>query len=183
MAATKNLANILGGGGDDSAVWVAAKGSTLPTTLADPVSPFESAGWLSEDGISFARSEDRQTFKAHQGGTVVKRKTSSTDDTFKFQCLETNALVLGLLYKGATPTVATGVATIAVANQTANDERAWVIDEFLDDGSQLRYVIPNGSAQLTADVVWKTDEMTVYEFTVGVNGGYTVITDAPGVVA
>ena len=183
MAATKDLGNILGGGGDDSAVRVAAKGSTLPTDVtADPVTPFASVGWLSEDGVSFARSEDRQTFKAHQGGTIVKRKTASTDDTFKFQCLETTALVLGLLYKGATVTVATGVATIPVANQTVTDERAWVIDEKLDDGSTMRYVIPNGSAQLTGDVVWKTDEMTVYEFTVGVNGDYTVITDAPGVV-
>ena len=183
MAATKNLSNILGGGGDDSAVWVAAKGSTLPTTLADPAAPFASAGWLSEDGIAFARSEDRQTFKAHQGGKIVKRKTASTDDTFKFQCLETTALVLGLLYKGAAPTVATGVATITVANQTVNDERAWVLDEKLDDGSTMRYAIPTGSAELTGDVVWKTDEMTVYEFTVGVNGDYFVITDAPGVVA
>jgi hypothetical protein len=183
MPATKDLANILGGGGDDSAVWVAAKGSTLPTTLADPASPFESVGWLSVDGISFARSEDRQTFRAHQGGTIVKRKTTGVDDTFKFQCLETTALTLGLLYKGATPTVATGVATIAVTNQAVADERAWVLDEFLDDGSQLRYVIPVGSAELTAEVAWKTDDMTVYEFTVGVNGDYTVITDAPAVIA
>lgn len=182
MAATKDLANVLGGGGDDSAVWVAAKGSTLPTTLADPASPFESAGWLSEDGISFGRSEDRQVFRGHQGGAIIKRVTAGVDDTFKFQCLETTALTLGLLYKGAAPVVATGVATITVDNQAVPDERAWVLDEFLDDGSQLRYVIPNGSAELTADVAWKTNELTVYEFTVGVNGGYSVITDAPGVV-
>lgn len=183
MVATKDLANILGGGGDDSAVWVAAKGSTLPTTLADPVSPFESVGWLSTDGVSFGRSEDRNVFRGHQGGAIVKRKTASVDDTFKFQCLETTALTLGLLYKGRTPTVATGVATITVTNQAVPDERAWVIDEFLDDGSVMRYVIPVGSAELTAEVAWKTDDMTVYEFTVGVNGDYFVITDAPAVVA
>lgn len=183
MPATKDLANVLGGGGDDSAVWVAPVGSTLPATLADPASPFESVGWLSEDGISFARSEDRQVFRGHQGGVVVKRKTASVDDTFKFQCLETTALTLGLLYKGAVPTVATGVATIQVTNQTASDERAFVLDEFLDDGSQLRYVVPVGSVELTAEVVWRTSEMTVYEFTVGVNGDHTIITDAPGVIA
>jgi hypothetical protein len=61
------------------------------------------------------------------------------------------------------------------------DERAWVIDEVLDDGSTMRYVIPSGTAETTAEVVWKTDEMTVYEFTVGVNGDYTVVTDAPAV--
>jgi hypothetical protein len=184
MPATKDIANILGGGGDDSAVWMAALGSTLPTTLADPASPFESLGWLSEDGISFARAEDRKTFRGHQGGAIVKRKTASVDDTFKFQCLETTAIVYGLLYKGATPTVAGGIATIEVTNQTVQDDRAWVLDEFLDDGSVMRYVVPNGGAELTAEIVWKTDEMTVYEFTVGVNGGdYFVITDAPEIVA
>jgi hypothetical protein len=179
----KDLANILGGGGDASAVWVGPKGTTGPTALEAPAAGFNEVGWLSEDGVSFSRAEDKQVFRAHQGGKIVKRKTSSVDDTFKFQCLETTALTLGLLYKGATPTVATGVATIAVTNQAVADERAWVLDEFLDDGSQLRYVIPVGSAELTAEVAWKTDDMTVYEFTVGVNGDYTVITDAPAVIA
>ena len=178
----KDLANILGGGGDDSAVYVAPKGTTGPTSLAAPGVTYDDAGWLSEDGISFSRSEDRQVFRGHQGGKIVKRRTSSVDDTFKFQCLETTAVTLGLLYKGQEPTVATGVATIHVTGQTVNDERAWVLDEFLDDGSTMRYVIPNGTAETTGDVVWKTDELTVYEFTVGVNGDYFVITDAPGVV-
>lgn len=179
----KSLADVLSYGGTNSGVWVAPKGSTLPTTLAAPTTPLVEVGWLSEDGIEFARSEDRQVFRAHQGGTVVKRKTTSVDDSFKFQCLETTAVTLGLLYKGQTPTVATGVATIAVTNQTATDERAWVIDEVADDGTTMRYAIPVGSAETTASVVYKTDEMTVYEFTVGVNGDYTVITDAAGVIA
>lgn len=183
MPAVKDLTNILGGGGDDSAVWIAPLGSTGPTTLADPAVAFKSAGWLSEDGISFARSEDRLVFRGHQGGAIVKRKTASADDTFKFQCLETTALVLGLVYKGAAPTVATGVATIAVANQTASDDRAFVLDEFLDDGSVMRYVVPQGSAELTAEIAWKHNDLTVYEFTVGVIGDYKIITDAPAVVA
>jgi hypothetical protein len=177
----KDLANILGGGGDASAVWVGPKGTTGPTALEAPAAGFNEVGWLSEDGVSFSRAEDKQVFRAHQGGKIVKRKTSSVDDTFKFQCLETTAITLGLLYKGQTPTVATGVATIHVTNQTINDERAWVLDEHLDDGSTIRYVIPSGTAETTAEVVWKTDEMTVYEFTVGVNGDYTVVTDAPAV--
>lgn len=178
----KDIANILGGGGDDSDVFVAPKGTTLPTDLAAPGVGFEGVGWLSEDGISVGRSEDRKVFRGHQGGKIVKRKTSSTDDTFKFQCLEKTALVLGLMYKGQTPTVTAGVAKITVANQTAQDDRAWVIDEYLDDGSQERWVIPSGSAELTATIDFKTDDMTVYEFTVGVNGDYFHYTDAPGVV-
>lgn len=183
MVAVKDLANILGGGGSNSAVWVAAKGSTLPTTLADPVSPFASVGWLSEDGVSFSRSEDRLVFRGHQGGAIVKRKSAAVDDSFKFQCLETTALTLGLLYKGQAPTVATSIGTIHVTNQTVADERAFVLDEYLDNGSIMRYVVPNGAAELTAEVAWKLNELTVFEFTVGVNGDYTVITNAPAVIA
>jgi hypothetical protein len=178
----KVLANIIGYGGDASGVWVAPKGTTGPTGLTAPAAGFKEVGWLSEDGVSISRDEDRQTFRAHQGGKIVKRKTASVDDTIKFQCLETNAVVLGLLYKQTVPAAVTGVVTISVANQTVNDERAWVVDEKGDDGSTMRYVIPNGTVGLTADIVYKTDEMTVYEFTLGINGDYTVITDAAGVV-
>ena len=179
---SKVLANIVGYGGDASGVWVAPKGTTGPTDLAAPGATFKEAGWLSEDGISVSRDEARETFRAHQGGKIVKRKTSSVDDTIKFQCLETNAVVLGLLYKTATlPAAVTGVVTIPVTNQTVNDERAWIVDEKGDDGTTMRYVIPNGTVGLTADIVYKTDEMTIYEFTLGINGDYSVITDAAGV--
>lgn len=177
----KDLAAVLSGGGDLTAVWVAPKGTTGPTALAAPGVGYVEAGWLSEDGITVGRSEDRKVFRAHQGGKIVKRKTASVDDTIKFQCLETNAVVLGLRFKGVTPTVATGVATYNVANQTQSDERAWVVDEIMDDGSTERYVIPDGSVE-GGDVVYKTDEMTVREFTIGINGDYLYITDVPAVV-
>ena len=64
-------------------------------------------------------------------------------------------------------------------NQTINDDRAWVIDQYLDDGKTLRYSIPSGSVQTSGDIVWKTDDLTVYEFTLGVNGIYYVISDSP----
>ena len=79
------------------------------------------------------------------------------------------------------PAAVTGVVTIPVTNQTVNDERAWVVDEIGDDGTATRYVIPNGSVS-TGEVVYKTDEMTVYEFTIGINGDYEVRTTAAGVV-
>jgi hypothetical protein len=179
---TKDLANVLVGGGGASEVSCAPKGSTLPTDLDALEAPFEGTGWLSEEGTSFSREEERQVSRGHQGGAIVKRITASVDDSFKFQCLETTALVLGLMFKGQVPVVTTGVAKITITDQANSDERAWVIDEVLDDGSIERYVIPDGSAQLTAEVVRKHNELTVYEFTVGVTGDYFLYTDAPGVV-
>jgi hypothetical protein len=179
----KNLAAIVGGGGDNSAVFTAPKGTTGPVGLAAPAVAFVELGWLSEDGLTYARDEDRKEFRAHQGGVIVKRKTAGINDTFKFQALEWNKTVAGLLYKGQSIVVTTGVGTLTVQNQTITDDRAWVIDEYLDDGKTLRYSIPSGSAQTTGDIVWKTDELTVYEFTVGVNGTYYVISDSPAFIA
>lgn len=180
---SKNLSNVLVGGGAGSAVYTGPKGATLPTTLAAPGVTIKEVGWLSPEGTSFAREEDRKVFRGHQGGAIVKRMTASVDDKFKFQCLETTALVLGLVFKGQTPTIATGIATIHVTNQAKSDDRCWVIDEELDDGSIERWCIPLGSAELTAEIARQTEELTVYEFTVGVTGDYDYITDAPGVIA
>lgn len=178
----KLIANIIGYGGDASGVWVAPLGTTAPTAMAAPSASYKELGWLSDTGIAAGRAEDRKTFRAHQGGKIVKRKTASVDDTIKFQCLETNAAVVGLKYKQTVPAAVTGVVTIPVTNQTVNDNRAWVIDEVGDDGTLTRFVIPSGSVEGTGDIVYKTDDMTVYEFTLGINGDYEIRTTAAAVV-
>lgn len=164
----------------DSAVYVGAKGTTLPTGLDAPGAGFVELGWLSEDGINENRSEDAQSFRAYQGGTIVRRKKTSVEDSFTFQCLEETAATLGLRYAGATPTVADGVATIKVANQTRSDDRAFVID-VVDGDVTKRYTI--GLASIgTGSVAHSNAAMTVYEFTLTVQGDYDVITNSPGVV-
>lgn len=166
-----DAANALSGGGDGTGVWVAPKGSTPPAAGADPTAPWVEIGWLADDGVSWDRSEDRKVIRGHQGGAVVKRLTASVDDTIKFVALETNAATVGLQFKGATATVATGVATYHVADQTHNDERAFFVREVMDDGSYEEYVVPNGSTE-SGGIVYKTDELTAREFTLGINGDY-----------
>lgn len=126
------------------------------------------------------RSEDATTHRAYQGGTIVRRKKTSVEDSFTFQCLEETATTLGLYYAGQTPTVANGVATIEVKNQTATDERAWVVD-VVDGSYTKRYVVASGTVS-TGTVAHSNSDMTVYEFTVTILGDYEVITNSPGVV-
>ena len=164
----------------ESAVYVAPKGSTLPTDLNEPAAPLVELGWLSEDGINENRSEDVQTFRAYQGGTIVRRKKTSVEDSITFQCLEETATVLGLRYAGVEPVQGSGVATITVANQTKDDPRAFVVD-VVDGDYTKRYVIPVGYVG-TGSVVHSNSAMTVYEFTVTIQGDYDIITDSPGVV-
>jgi hypothetical protein len=168
----------------DSGVWVAPKGTEGPADLDAPTG-FEELGWLSEDGISFERSEDATTHRAYQGATIVRRKKTSVEDSFTFQCLEETAETLGLYYSGQTPVVTgtgeSAIATITVADQARSDERAFVVD-VVDGDVVKRYVIPSATVS-GGTVAHSNADMTVYEFTGTIQGDYTIITNSPGVVA
>lgn len=168
----------------DSAVHVAPTGTTLPTDLGDLDPAFVDVGWLGEDGITFERNEEAQTFRAHQGGTIVRRKKTSVEDSFTFQCLEETAVTMGLRYAGQAPTVtgsgAARVAKITVKDQTKSDPRAFVVDE-VDGDVITRYVIPVGYVG-SGSLAYSNSQMTVYEFTVTIQGEYDIITNSPGVI-
>ena len=178
--ATNLAANRIYGDGL-SAVSVAPKGTTGPVGLAALAVAFKDLGWLGEDGISIARKVESKTFKAHQGGATVRVKITGTENSFKFQCLEETAIVLGLMHAGATGVTTTGVSTITIPGAVGPDERVFVIDEF-DGTIQTRYVFPKGQVGDRGDIVLKTDEMTVYEFTVDVTGDFTMVTNSTAVV-
>lgn len=177
----KNYDNVRVYGDDDSGVWVGDKGATMPTGLDEPAEHTE-LGWLSEDGISFDRAEEATSFRAHQGGTVVRRKKTSVEDSFTFQCLEETADAWGLRYAGQKPVMeADGkTARITVKNQTRDDARSWVVDEY-DGDVHTRYLVDVGHAG-TGSLVYSNSAMTVYEFTVTIIGDYEILTNSPGVV-
>lgn len=173
----KSRDNIRIYGDDNSGVFVAAVGVAAPIGFAVPGVGFTELGWLSEDGVDLDRKEDVAEFKAWQGGTLVRKKTTSVDDTFKFQCLEEQAVTLGLYYKGAVATAGSGFATYAITNQSVSDERSWLID-FKDDAHSKRYLIPTGEVTERAEIPHKNSDLTLYEFTVSIYGDYSVIVTA-----
>jgi hypothetical protein len=173
----KDRTNIRIYGDDTSAVYVAPKGTTGPTTLAAPGVGFVEVGWLSEDGIEVNRDANIAEFNGFQGGAIVRTKKTSVKDTFKFVCLEETATTLGLAYAGVTPTTATGVDTFHITNQTTSDTRAWVVD-VVDGTITKRYVVPAGDAELTGAIAHKNSDMTMYEFTVTITGDYDILKTA-----
>lgn len=176
----KNLANIRIYGGDASAVFVAPTGTAAPVDLAAPAVAYVELGWTSEDGIDFGRTPEVKKFKGHQGGAVVRTKIIGTENSFKFQCLEETAVVLGLMHAGSTGVTTLEVSNIHIPSVMTPDLRAWVIDEY-DDEIQTRYTA-EGQVGDRGNVVMKTDEMTVYEFTVDIVGDIEMVTDNPAVV-
>jgi hypothetical protein len=176
---TKTLANIRIYGDDLSMVNVAPKGTTLPADLTTPlVAAFKDIGWLSEDGVDIERKLNTTKHKAFQGGSVVRQKRVSDGDTFTFTALEETATALGLYYTGSTVTSATGTSTIAVPASVNTDERAWVID-VVDGAVTTRYTVARGEVIDMDKVGHKNTEMTMYKFTVGIIGAFSIITNNP----
>lgn len=175
---TKNLANIRIYGDQDSAVYIANKGVTGPTTLAAPAVDYKDLGWISEDGAEIGRETSSTDFTAWQGGTIVRSKVSGVKDTIKVTALEETAVSLGLYYPGMTSTTTTGTTTITVPGGSAANEKALVVD-FIDDDVTKRYVIPRAEVTSVGTVGHKNTDMTMYEFTFTIYGGFTIITNNP----
>jgi hypothetical protein len=175
---TKNLANIRIYGDQDSAVYVAPKGTTGPVGLAAPAAAYEDLGWLSEDGTDITRETSSTDFTAWQGGTIVRSKVSGVKDTLKVVCLEETAIALGLYYPGSTTVTTTGVSTITVPGGSNSNEKALLVD-FIDDTITKRYDIPRAEVTGVGTISHKNTDMTMYEFTFTIYGGFTIITNNP----
>lgn len=173
----KDLANIRIYGDSDGAVYVAPKGTTMPTALGAPGVAFEEIGWISEDGVSINTEQDSNAYNAWQGGKVVRRRITSSEDQFTFQALEENAAVVGLYLPGADISTSTGVTTIVPADGVPVDERAFVLD-FFDGDVHKRYNVIRGEVTERGEVPHRNTDMTIYEFTV-VMYDYEIVTDNP----
>jgi hypothetical protein len=177
---TKNLANIRIYGDQDSAVYIADKGTTGPTTLAAPAVDYADLGWISEDGTEVGREISSTDFTAWQGGTIVRSKVSGTKNTIKVTALEETAISLGLYYPGMTATTTTGVTRMTIPGGSKSNEKALVVD-FLDDDVTKRYAIPRAEVTSVGAVGHKNTDMTMYEFTFTIYGDFEIISNNPAV--
>lgn len=168
-------------------VWVAPKGSTLPTTLAaDPDAAFQPLGWLHPDGMTLSIDKDVKDFNALQGGSLIRRRVGKVNQKFTFIALEETALVLGLVHAGQEVTVTTGTAKIDIATDQAKTvERSLVVDMF-DGTYQKRFAISAADITFQGEIqLSKNDELTAYKFEASILAGATayMLTNSPGVVA
>jgi hypothetical protein len=166
----------------ESEVFFAPKGSTLPTVVtADPTTPFEAVGWLSEDGVSLALSTDVQKFKAWQGGVTVRTKVTSTEKTITIQCLEETPGVTELYFAHGAPVVtgtgASAVAKIDLPEALPTVERAAVI-KFVDGGVTKFLCCERVQVTDRGEVAHKSTDMTMYQLTLEILGDSYLLTNS-----
>ena len=178
----KNYDNIRAYGDLDSEVFFAPLGSTLPTTLADPIAPFEAVGWLSEDGVSLAVSTDVEKFKGWQGGSTLRTKVTGTEKTISIQCLEETPGVTELYFGHGAPVVTTGVARVDLPEGIGTVARAAVF-KFVDGGVTKFLCCEKVEVTDREELSHTNTGLTMYGFTLDIIGDSYILTDAPAFTA
>ena len=129
------------------AIFVAPKGTTLPTDAATPLTaPFVNLGYASEDGLVNGIETDTNDIPAWGGDTVLSVQTSYKE-TFTVNLIETKEATLAQYY-GAENVSVDNDGNIQVRHNSKQlPEQVAVVEVVLADGRIKRTVIP--SAQIS----------------------------------
>lgn len=149
------------------AIWVAPKGSTLPTDTATTLDvAFKCLGYCSDDGLTNSTDLESETIKAWGGDTVLTIQTSK-EDRFGFTLIEVlNEDVLKFVYGSTNVSGALSTGLTVTANNADVEEVAIVIDMIMRDNTAKRIVIPDCKISEFGDVVYSDSEAVGYETTV-----------------
>lgn len=165
MANTVNNVNVgkpkIGG-----AVWVAPKGTTVPTDAVSELgAAFKCCGFISDAGITNSNSPSSTSFKAW-GGDIVYDAQTEKPDTFKMMFIETaNVDVLKLVYgsDNVSGDINTGIHIKANSKEQATN--VLVIDMVLRDGALKRICIPQAKVTAVGDITYADGSLVGYDTT------------------
>lgn len=150
------------------AIFTAPVGTKLPESTSEALdNAFKNLGYISKDGIVNSNTMTSNDVKAWGGNTVLNTQTDKPD-TFKFKLLEVlNVDVLKSVYgdDNVEENEETG-EIIVKANASELEDRAWVIDMILRNGTKKRVVIPQAKISQLADIAYKDDDAVGYDVTV-----------------
>lgn len=125
---------------------------------------FTGTGLLTDNGIAESTSQDYKDVFAWQGNALVASLPGQYIQTFKFAAMQQSVVNLGLMYPGST-IAQTAYGASVIQKAAVRDPRTWVIHGI--DGVRLqRIVVPSGQISERGDIVWSSQDVTVYEWTV-----------------
>ena len=164
-----NLASNVSAGKPKStgAIWVAPKGTGLPTSTNEALdAAFECLGYVSDAGVVNSTSIESSKIKAWGGDTVLVI-LSSKEDSYKFTLIEVKNLdVLKFIYGSGnvTGSLETGIAITANGDQP--EEVSLVIDMIMSDNTAKRVVIPDATISDVGDITYSDSDAIGYETTI-----------------
>lgn len=153
--------NISGG------VWVAPKGTTLPTDATTALGgSFVCLGYVSEDGLENSNEMDVSAIKAW-GGLIVYRSLNELTDEFSLALIESeNVDVLKTVYGDSNVTVDASNNVIVKIKAEDPQEKVWVFELALRGGKAKRIVIPDGAITARDPITYNDSDAIAYGITV-----------------
>lgn len=143
---------------------VAPTGTTAPTDSTTALAAgFTDLGWISNDGITEAYSDDTTEIRGNDG-TVLRRIITGSAATLHLTLLESKSDVLELYHKGGTVSGTSGAFKIDVKAPNT-DPRSFAFD-VLDGTEHLRIYVPNGEVTERGDIIYRNSEAIGYEVTI-----------------
>lgn len=168
-------------------VYVAPKGTALPTDLSALDSKYVDLGYVTEDGVAFSFGREVEDLNAWQGDKI---RTLSTKEpaTVAFALMQTNATIMTVAYGGGEiteqGTAPNKTYTFTPPKSGTNTERILVIE--FSDGADItyRYVIPRSQIEGNVDYTLTRAGALTYPLTMGIldNGDaakFTIISNDP----
>lgn len=148
-------------------VWVAPKGTVLPTDATTALSDdFVCLGYVSEDGLENNNEMDVSAIKAW-GGNIVYRSLTELTDEFGLTLIETENVDVKKTVYGENNVEVDGSGNVTV-NVVAEDpvERVWVFELSLRNSKSHRIVIPDGAITSRDTITYNDSDAVAYGITV-----------------
>ena len=121
---------------------------------------FVDLGYVSDEGVTQAKSSDQESIKAW-GGDEVRVVSTSDSITYKLTLIETNNAVLAEVFGESNVSEAAGVTTVTL-NSATLPQRSYVF-ELVDGANAIRIYVPVGQITATGDVSFVDGEAIPFE--------------------
>ena len=184
--ATMNAAEVGIGAADvTGAIFVAPKGTTLPTDATTSLAgTYVLLGFTSDAGVTISESRSTNEIRAWEGRTVVYNAVTEYTESISFTPIQCNGDVAKLMWGDDAVTV--GSTTLAAKHGAQNLEPVCVVIETVPRDNMVRrytgtfQLTERGDAtldgtqvdgrQLTFNAIADTNGVTMYEYTAVISG-------------
>lgn len=187
--ATMNAAEVtVGSAAATGAIWVAPKGTTLPTDASTTLgSAFELLGFTSDAGVTISESSSSQAIRAWEGRMEVYNVRTEYTESIAFTPIQCNETVAKLMWGDDAVTAATGTLAIQhhgktlepvviVIETTPRDnivKRFCMTAQLTERGDSTMDGTQVDGRQLTFNAIADEDGVTMYEYTAITVSGQT----------
>lgn len=146
------------------AVSIGPTTAAAPTSASSALTGFTDLGYVSDAGVTEARSRDTNEIHAWQGGALVRTLITSGSLTFQFVMLETKLETVKLFYGVATVTSTATDGNFIVVPTSTGGRQSFVVD-VIDGAELIRVYVPQGEVTEVGDRVYVNTDPVGYDVT------------------